>query len=68
MMYRENKEIRNDLVMYALDDVYPGMYVFITDEGKEKLQKLRDQREEDIREGRIVLPDPDQLKLPFSEE
>jgi hypothetical protein len=68
MMYRENKEIRNDLVMDALEDVYAGSYVFITDEGEEKLQELRDQREEDIREGRIVLPDPDQLKLPFSEE
>ena len=67
MMYRENKEIRNDLVMYALDDVYAGSYVFITDEGEKKLQELRDQREEDIREGRIILPDPAQMELPFTE-
>jgi hypothetical protein len=67
MMYRENKELRNDLVMDALEDIYAGSYVFITDEGEEKLQELRDQREEDIREGRIVLPDPDQMKLPFDE-
>jgi hypothetical protein len=67
MMYRENKELRNDLVMDALEDIYAGSYVFITDEGEEKLQELRDQREEDIREGRIVLPDPDQMKLPFEE-
>ena len=67
MMYRENKEIRNDLVMDALEDVYAGSYVFITDEGEERLQELRDQREEDIREGRIVLPDPAQMKLPFEQ-
>jgi hypothetical protein len=67
MMLRENKNIRNDLVMFALDDIYAGQYVYITEEGKEKLQELRDQREEDIREGRIVLPDPDQLKIEFSE-
>jgi hypothetical protein len=67
MMYRENKEIRNDLVMDALEDIYAGSYVFITDEGKEKLQELRDQREEDIREGRITLPDPAQLELPFTD-
>jgi hypothetical protein len=53
--------------MDALEDVYAGSYVFITDEGEEKLQELRAQREEDIREGRIVLPDPDQMELPFTE-
>ena len=68
MMYRENKEIRDDLVMDALEDVYAGSYVFITEDGEQKLQELRDQREEGIREGRIVLPDPDQLELPFAEE
>jgi hypothetical protein len=67
MMYRENKEIRNDLVMDALEDVYAGSYVFITKEGEEKLQELRDQREEDIREGRIILPDPAQMELPFTD-
>ena len=65
MMYRENSEIRNDLVMSALDDVYDGSYVRITKEGEEKLQELREQREEDIREGRITLPDPAQLEIPF---
>ena len=65
MMYRENNHLRDDLVMDALEDIYAGSYVFITDEGEEKLQELRDQREEDIREGRIILPDPAQLELPF---
>jgi len=67
MMYRANKEIRNDLVMDALEDVYAGQYVFITDEGKERLEELKAQREEDIREGRIVLPDPAQMEIPFGE-
>lgn len=67
MMYRENDRLRDDLVMDALEDIYAGSYVFITDEGEEKLQELRDQREEDIREGRIVLPDPAQLELPFED-
>jgi hypothetical protein len=66
-MYRENKDIRNDLAMYAREDVYIGQHIYITDEGKKRLQELRDKREEDIREGRIVLPDPDQLELPFTE-
>ena len=65
MMYHENSHLRDDLVMDALEDIYAGSYVFITDEGEEKLQELRDQREEDIREGRITLPDPDQLELPL---
>lgn len=65
MMYRENSEIRNDLVMSALDDVYAGSYVRISKEGEEKLQELREQREEDIREGHITLPDPAQLEIPF---
>ena len=67
MMYQENHEIRNDLVMSALEDIYAGSYVYITDEGKEKIEQLKAQREEDIREGRIVLPDPDQLKIPFED-
>ena len=67
MMYRENDRLRDDLVLDALEDIYAGSYVFITDEGEEKLQELRDQREEDIREGRIVLPDPAQLELPFED-
>lgn len=67
MMYRANKEIRNDLVMFALEDIYAGSYVFITEEGEQKLADLRAQREDDIREGRIVLPDPDQLAIPFED-
>ena len=39
MMYRENENVRDDLVMYALEDVYAGSYVFLTDEGKEKVEK-----------------------------
>ena len=65
MMYRENSEIRNDLVMIALEDIYAGSYVRISKEGEEKLQELREQREEDIREGRITIPDPAQLEIPF---
>lgn len=67
MMHRENKNVRNDLVMDALEDIYAGSYVFITDEGEQKIQELRDQRDEDIREGRITLPDPAQLELPFAD-
>lgn len=67
MMYRENSNIKWDLVYYAIEDVYAGAFVYITDEGKERLAELQAQRDEDIREGRIVIPDPDQLKLPFTE-
>lgn len=59
MMYRENSQIREDLVMETLEgDVYAGSYVFITDEAKERM-------EDDIREGRIIAYDPAQLELPF---
>ena len=60
MMYRENEEIRNDLVMYALEDVYAGMYVFLTDEGKEKVEK-------GVEDGTIQVYDPDQLTIPFTD-
>lgn len=60
MMYRENKEIRNDLVMDALEDVYAGSYVFLTDEGKEKVEK-------GIEDGSVKVYDPDQLAIPFTE-
>ena len=60
MMYRENKEIRNDLVMDALEDVYAGSYVFLTDEGKEKVEK-------GIEDGSVKVYDPDQLTIPFTE-
>lgn len=59
MMYRENSQIREDLVMETLEgDVYAGSYVFITDEAKERI-------EDDIREGRIIPYDPAQLELPL---
>lgn len=75
MMYKEHEdnrrrgseELRWELCIEALDDVYAGSYVYITDEGKEKLEERRAQLEEDLREGRLVLPDPDQMKLPFTE-
>jgi hypothetical protein len=67
MMYREDKDIRDHLVMDALEDVYAGFYVYITDEGQARLDELKAQREEDIREGRIVLPDPAQLEIPFTD-
>lgn len=60
MMYNENKEIRDTLVMDALEDIYTDSYVFITDEAKERLA-------EDIKEGRIVIPDPAQLTIPFED-
>lgn len=67
IMYREDKDIRDHLVMDALEDVYAGFYVYITDEGQARLDELKAQREEDIREGRIQLPDPAQLEIPFTE-
>jgi hypothetical protein len=60
MMYRENKEIRNDLVMYALDDVYAGSYVFLTEEGKAKVDA-------GIEDGSVKAFDPDQLTIPFED-
>jgi len=60
MMYRENKDIRNDLVMFALEDIYAGSYVFLTDEGKEKVEK-------GIEDGSVKVYDPDQLTLPFED-
>lgn len=58
MMYRENKDVYNDLLMATMDDIYDGMYVFITDEAKERLQEAIDS-------GEIRLPDPDQMEIPF---
>ena len=60
MMYRANKEIRNDLVMIALEDIYAGSYVFLTDEGKAKV-------EAGIEDGSVKVYDPAQLKLPFED-
>lgn len=58
MMYRENKEIRNDLVMIALEDVDDGMYVHLTEEGQAKVDK-------GVEDGTIKVYDPDQLTIPF---
>ena len=58
MMYRENGSIRNDLVMYALDDVYAGSYVELTEEGKEKIKA-------GIEDGSVKVYDPNQLTIPF---
>lgn len=60
MMYRANKEIRNDLVMIALEDIYAGSYVFLTEDGEQKVK-------EGIENGTIKVYDPDQLKLPFED-
>lgn len=57
MMYRENMEIRNDLVMFALDDIYAGSYVFLTDEGKEKMESSAEEY--------TKKHDPNQLEIPF---
>ena len=60
MMYMENKDIRNDLVMFALEDIYAGSYVFLTDEGKEKVEK-------GIEDGSVKVYDPNQLTIPFED-
>lgn len=60
MMYRKNKDIRNDLIMCALEDVYAGSYVFITDDAKARFQEMIDN-------GEITIPDPAQLELPFED-
>ena len=43
MMYRKNRNIRDDLVMYALDDVAAGMYVVLNEKGEEKVRKDEDE-------------------------
>ena len=60
MMYRANKEIRNDLVMIALEDIYAGSYVFLTEDGEQKVK-------EGIENGTVKVYDPAQLKLPFED-
>lgn len=57
MMYRANKNVRNDLVMIALDDIYPGSYVFLTDECKERAEACKEEFEKKH--------DPNQLTIPF---
>ena len=60
MMYHANKEIRNDLVITALDDIYAGSYVELTEEGKAKI-------ETGIEDGSVKVYDPDQLTIDFQE-
>lgn len=55
MMYRENKNIRNDLVMYALEDIYAPSYAFLTESGKEKVDEVVKKKESM----------KDQLEIPF---
>ena len=59
MMYRKNKDIRDDLVMFAREDVYEGMYVVITAEAQEHIDQM-------IQNGEITLPDPAQMEIPFA--
>ena len=61
MMYRENSEIRNDLVMFAFDDIYAGSYVTLTEEGEAKVKA-------GIEDGSVKVYDPDQLEIPFEFE
>ena len=45
MMYAKNKNIRNDLVMYALEDIYAPSYAFLTESGKEKVDEVIKKKE-----------------------
>ena len=58
MMYRENDNIRNDLVEYALEDVYAGSYVFLTEEGEEKLAAAEEaaKRKIESMKGQLEIP------------
>ena len=58
MMYKSNDDIRNELVLSALDDIYAGSYVFITDDAKERIKEA-------VENGEVQLYDPAQLELPF---
>ena len=60
MMLRENKEVRTELAMNALEDIYAGMYVFITEDAEERIKEM-------VENGEITLYDPDQLKIPFED-
>ena len=62
MMYRENENIRGDLVMATLEDIYAGSYVFIIPESEARIKQEYD---EGVENGTIVVPDPAQLELPF---
>jgi hypothetical protein len=58
MMYRKNKDVRNDMVMRALDDVYAGSYVFITKDAEDRIKEA-------VENGEVQLYDPAQLEIPF---
>ena len=58
VMYRENKDVRNDMVMRALDDVYAGSYVFITKDAEDRIKEA-------VENGEVQLYDPAQLTLPL---
>lgn len=60
MMYRKNEDIRDDLIVYAREDVYEGSFVHLTEEGQAKV-------DEGIENGTIQVYDPDQLKIPFED-
>ena len=60
MMYRENDDIRDDLIVYAREDIYEGSFVHLTEEGQAKV-------DEGIENGTIQVYDPDQLKIPFED-
>ena len=60
MMCRENKEIRNDLIMSVLENIYAGFYVFITEEAEERIKEA-------VENGEIQLYDPAQLEIPFTD-
>ena len=62
MMYRENKDVRDDLVMATLEDIYAGSYVYILPESEARIKQEYD---EGVENGTIVVPDPAQLELPF---
>ena len=64
MMYRENKDVYDDLMASTLEDVNADMYVVINEE---RLQELKDEVAKEIEEGTLVIPDPAQMKLPFPE-
>ena len=68
MMYRENEEIIRDMSYEAREDICPETYVFITEDGKEKLANLKAEWEEGVRIGTIRLPDDKQLEIPFETE
>ena len=58
MMYQENKEVRNNLIISALEDIYAGCYVFITEDAQQRINEA-------VENGEVQLYDPAQLEIPF---